>query len=99
RISGGKPKMIIKLVTRMYQQNSGICWSDILAVRVRIIDTTSSTAADTAEISTKVIPSSQKSEFGPGEYTELLRGVYINQPLLGAMPNTRLASRIMPPNR
>ena len=51
----------------MYQQKIGILLSAMPWVRVRRMDTTSSTPADSAEISTKVIPSSQKSEPGPGE--------------------------------
>ncbi len=67
RISGGKPTTIINAMARMYQANSGILCSAMPWVRVRRIDTTSSTPAESAEISTKVMPSSQKSEPGPGE--------------------------------
>ncbi|MOA04258.1 hypothetical protein D3C78_1238020 [compost metagenome] len=56
-------------------------------------------AVASAEISMKVMPSSQKSEFAPGEYTLLLNGVYMNQPLSGATPKNRLEIRISPPNR
>ncbi|GEM_PF-3270905 len=67
--------------------------------RVRRIDTTSSTPADTAEISTKVMPSSQKSEFTPGVCAALDSGVYMNQPAFGATSKKMLDSRMMPPNR
>ncbi len=99
RINGGKPTTIIMAITRMYQAYSGILCSAMPLVRVRRIDTTSSTPADTAEISTKVMPSSQKSEFTPGVCAELDSGVYMNQPAFGAMSRKMLDSRISPPNR
>jgi hypothetical protein len=99
RISGGKPNTIISAITRMYQAYSGILCSAMPLVRVRRIETTSSTPALTAEISTKVMPSSQKSELTPGMCAELDSGVYMNQPAFGATPRNTLDSRMMPPNR
>ncbi len=68
-------------------------------VRVLRMDTTSSTPADTADISMNVMPNSQKSEPGPGEKAALLNGVYMNQPLSGEIPKNRLEIKMMPPNR
>ena len=99
RISGGKPKMIISAMARMYQQKIGICRRDIPLVRVRRIDTTSSTPALIAEISTKVMPSNQKSGPLPGENTPLLNGGYMNQPAAGAISSNRLETTMIPPNR
>jgi len=63
------------------------------------MDTVSSIPAAMAEISTKVIPTSQKSDPGPGENCWLLSGVYMNQPESGAMPRNRLDRMISPPKR
>ena len=99
KISGGKPTTIISAMARMYHANSGILCSAMPWVRVRKIDTTSSTPAESADISTKVMPSSQKSEPKSGANSLLLSGVYINQPLEGAISIIRLEVRIIPPNR
>ena len=99
RISGGKPNTIISAITRMYQAYSGILCSAMPLVRVRRIETTSSTPALTAEISTKVMPSSQKSELTPGMCAELDSGVYMNQPALGAAENRIEPITKMPPIR
>src|SRR5690554_1025984 len=97
--SGGKPNTIINAMARMYQQKIGILLNDIPLVRVRRMETTSSIPAEMAEISTKVMPSNQKSGPCPGEYWASLSGVYMNQPPSGAIPNTRLKMMISPPNR
>src|SRR5690554_8159635 len=94
RIKGGKPKMIISAIARMYQQNSGIRLRDIPWARVRRIDTTSSTPADMAEVSTKAMLSKQKSEPGPGEYSILLMGAYMDWPEAGVMSSTRLDTTV-----
>ncbi len=90
---------IISAMARMYQANSGMRCSAMPGARVRRIDTVSSTPAESAEISTKVMPSSQKSDPRPGENSPLLNGVYMNQPLSGAISSKRLAKRMIPPNR
>ncbi len=46
-----------------------------------------SIASDSAEISTKVMPSSQTSALTPGVKTFELSGVYMNHPPLGATPS------------
>ena len=98
-MSGGKPTSIIITVTSMYQTNSGIRSSDMPAVRRLRIETAISTAAQIAEISTKVTPSSQTSALTPGVNGRLDSGVYMNQPLSGASPSASAPIRIEPPNR
>ena len=66
RISGGKPTTIISEVTSIDHANTGMRSSDMPAARVRRIDTAISMPAAMVAISTKVMPSSQKSEFRPG---------------------------------
>src|SRR5690554_3441160 len=67
RIRGGKPTMIISAMTRMYQQKIGMRRRLMPLLRVRRMDTSSSMAPLTEDISTKVMPSSQKSEPGRSE--------------------------------
>ena len=66
RISGGKAATIISAVTSMYQPKIGIRSSDMPGARILRIETTISTASVSAEISTKVTPSSQTSALIPG---------------------------------
>ena len=97
-MSGGNPVRIISEVTRAYQAKIGILSSDIPGARYFRIETVNSTAAQIAEISTKVIPISQKSVLIPGEYSGPVSGGYMNQPPFGAMPKTSATSSINPPN-
>ena len=53
-------------MTRMYQPKIGIRSSDMPGARIFRIETTISMASDSAEISTKVTPSSQTSALMPG---------------------------------
>ena len=55
------------------------------------------TAAEMAEISTKVIPISQKSELIPGAPMVEDSGGYMNQPLSGAIPASSEKIIIDPP--
>ena len=64
-MSGGKPKIIIPAVASRYHAMIGILISDMFAARNLRIVTTISIAAHIAEISTKVMPSSQTSELTP----------------------------------
>ena len=59
--------MIISAMTMMYQQKIGMRVRLMPLLRVRRMATSSSIAPLTEEISTKVMPSSQKSDPGPGE--------------------------------
>ena len=83
----------------MYQAKIGMRSSDMPGARIFRIDTTISIASASAEISTKVMPSSHTSELMPGVYTLELSGVYMNQPLLGATPAINATVRMVPPNR
>ena len=83
----------------MYQAKIGMRSSDMPGARIFSTDTTISTASDSAEISTKVTPSSQISEFMPGLKTFELSGVYMNQPPLGATWAISDTVRIVAPNR
>ncbi len=66
--------------------------------RKRSTVTTISTAAAMAEISTKVMPRSQKSELIPGEPSVEASGGYMNQPLSGAIPASSATISIEPPS-
>jgi len=68
-------------------------------VRILRIETVISIASDSAEISTKVMPSSHTSELRPGVKALELSGVYMNHPPLGATPAISDTVRIVPPNR
>ena len=86
-------------VTRIYQPKIGMRSSDMPGARIFRIETTISTASESAEISTKVTPSNQTSALTPGVYILELSGVYMNQPLLGATPAINATVRIVPPNK
>src|SRR5690554_119530 len=98
-MSGGKANSIIAPTTSMYQAKIGMRPSDMPGARIFRILTMSSTAAQTAEISTKVTPSSQTSALMPGEWVPDDSGVYMNQPESGATPAASAASSMMPPKR
>ena len=61
------------------------------------IEVSVSTAKLTAEISTKVTPSSHTSEWMPGECALDDSGVYMNQPLSGAAANSIEPTMMVPP--
>ena len=65
-ITAGMPIMIMPAVTSMYQAKIGILPSVMPGARVFRMPTMSSTAAATAEISTKPRPSTQTSVLMPG---------------------------------
>jgi len=88
RISGGKAVRIITATTSAYHAKIGILSSDMPGARYFRMVTVISTAAQMAEISTKVMPSSQKSELIPGLPMVDDSGGYMNQPLSGATPAT-----------
>jgi hypothetical protein len=99
RISGGKATSIISAVTSRYQANNGIRAIPMPGARSFSTVTTISIAAQIAEISTKVTPSSQTSALIPGVYAFDASGVYMNQPPSGAAPKASAAISIVPPNR
>ena len=81
----------------MYHANRGMRLSDMPGARSFRIDTKISIAAVTADISTKVMPSSQTSALMPGVKGCEDSGVYMNQPLSGATPASMAPIRIEPP--
>ncbi len=99
RISGGKPSSIMPAVTNIYQAKRGIWDSFMPGARMRKIVVSNSTAPHTAEISAKVMPISQISFAMSGLYRPLDNGTYMNQPLRGASPRTRLNTTMVAPNR
>ena len=84
-------------MTSAYQAKIGILSSDMPGARYFRIETVNSTAAQIAEISTKVMPISQKSVLMPGECSGPVSGGYMNQPPSGAMPKNSATSSIAPP--
>src|SRR4051812_3520838 len=92
------PIMIMAAVTSMYHAKIGISLKDIPGARVLRMPTISSTAAATAEISTKPSPSTHTSVLRPGEYFGPVSGGYMNQPPSGAMLKNRLAKTSAPPS-
>src|SRR5689334_17268472 len=97
-LTAGMPIMIMPALTSMYQANAGIVPSLIPGTPVRRMPTMSSTAAATAEISTKPRPSTQTSVLMPGENLGPVSGGYMNQPPSGATPKNRLANTSVPPS-
>src|SRR5690606_15813501 len=97
RISGGKPNSIMNATISRYHAMIGMRLKVMPGARTFSTDTMISIAAEIADISTNVMPSSQTSELMPGEYGFELSGVYMNQPLSGATPVRSAITRIAPP--
>src|SRR3982750_996407 len=91
------PIMIMNAITSTYHAKIGILESFIPGARVLRMPTMSSTAAATAEISTKPSPRTQTSVLTPGEYSGPVSGGYMNQPPSGATPKKRLENTMTPP--
>src|SRR4051794_41908185 len=91
------PIMIMNAITSTYHAKIGILESFIPGARVLRMPTMSSTAAATAEISTKPSPRIQTSVLIPGEYLAPVRGGDMKQPPAGAPPKKRLAKTHTPP--